>query len=110
MTDFLTETKNTDTYKTTWSLFNRGYSIREISNKRNLQETTIYSHIAKLITDGYSINIYELINKEELDAIRNSMIQIGKTNQLKPYYQYFKGELDYGKIRLALSYIERENG
>lgn len=110
ITDFLTETKNTDTYKTTWSLFNRGYSIREISNKRNLQETTIYSHIAKLITDGYSINIYELINKEELDAIRNSMIQIGKTNQLKPYYQYFKGELDYGKIRLALSYIERENG
>ncbi|MFP3859513.1 MAG: DNA helicase RecQ [Bacteroidales bacterium] len=109
ITDFLAETKETDTYKTTWALYNKGYSIKEVANKRNLQETTIYSHIAKLISDGYSINIYELIKKEELDAVKSAITQIGQTKQLKPYYQYFKGEMDYGKIRLALSYLERNS-
>ena len=102
-------TKNkSDTHKVTYELYQEGLSIDEIAEKRNLKSTTIFSHIAKLYTDGKDVNIYEFIDKNEVEEVRKAKIALKNAEGLKPYFEYFKEEMDYATIRLALSVIERE--
>ncbi|MGB0897196.1 MAG: DNA helicase RecQ, partial [Flavobacteriaceae bacterium] len=47
-----TTRKKTDTHLVTYDLYKIGLSIDEIAEHRQLKSTTIYSHIAKLYSDG----------------------------------------------------------
>ena len=107
--DFISGNKHADTYKTTWALYNQGLTVDEIAEKRNIQSTTVYSHLAKLITDGYDIDIYNLVNSTEIDYLKKAVNELGMQDKLKPYFEFLKGEVEYGKIRLILSYLKKEN-
>lgn len=98
-----------DTYKVTYELFKQGKSISEIAIERNLQETTIYSHMAYLLKNNNDIDLFDFITREELDSIAKAKSMIKDTTKLKPYFDYFNGDVDYGKIRVALSYLEKDN-
>ncbi len=98
--------KKGDTYKITFELYKEGLSIDEIAKKRNLSPTTIFSHLAKLYADGKDINIYNFVSKEEVDQLRKAKEALDSPTTLKPYFDYFKQEMDYFKIRLALTIIE----
>lgn len=102
-------TKNkSDTHKVTYELYQEGLSIDEIAEKRKLTSTTIFSHIAKLYTDGKDINIDELVSKSEVDSVRQAKKELDSPNALRPYFEHFNEQLDYFKIRLALSVIAKE--
>lgn len=102
-------TKNkSDTHKVTYELYQEGLSIDEIAEKRKLTTTTIFSHIAKLYTDGKDINIDELVSKSEVDSVRQAKKELDSPNALRPYFEHFNEQLDYFKIRLALSVIAKE--
>ncbi len=96
-----------DTYKVTYEMFKQGKSISEIAVERNLQETTIYSHMANLLKTNSDIDVFSLITKEELDKVAEAKKKIVDTTKLKPYFDYFNGDVGYGKIRIALSYLEK---
>jgi len=98
-----------NTHNVTYELYQEGLSIDEIAVKRKLSATTIFSHIAKLYTDGKDINIYELVSKHEVEEVKKAKKELGSPNALKPYFEHFNEQLDYFKIRLALSVIENEN-
>ncbi len=98
-----------DTFKVTYELYKQGMSISDIALERNLQETTIYSHIANLIKSNSDIDVFSLITHEELDKVAEAKEKIGDTTKLKPYFEYFNGSIDYGKIRMAISYLEKKN-
>ena len=102
-------TKNkSDTHKVTYELYQEGLSIDEIAEKRKLTNTTIFSHIAKLYTDGKDVNIDELVSKSEVDSVRQAKSELDSPNALRPYFEHFNEQLDYFKIRLALSVIDKE--
>ena len=102
-------TKNkSDTHKVTYELYQEGLNIDEIAEKRKLTTTTIFSHIAKLYTDGKDINIDELVSKSEVDSVREAKKELDSPNALRPYFEHFNEQLDYFKIRLALSVIDKE--
>jgi len=102
-------TKNkSDTHKVTYELYQEGLSIDEIAEKRKLTTTTIFSHIAKLFTDGKDINIDELVSESEVDSVRQAKEELDSPNALRPYFEHFNEQLDYFKIRLALSVINKE--
>ena len=103
---FLSGNNNTDTYKTTWTMYNQGMKVKQIVEERNLQPTTIYSHIAKLITADYEINLFDLIKEKEFMKVKKAVDQLGMEEKLKTYFEFLEGELDYGKIRVGLSYLE----
>jgi len=103
-------TKNkSDTHKVTYQLYQEGLSIDEIAEKRKLTTTTIFSHIAKLYTDGRDINIDELVSTSEVDSVREAKKELDNPNALRPYFEHFNEQLDYFKIRLALSVIAKED-
>ena len=99
--------RKTDTHLKTFELYKSGMSIEEISIKRKLKTTTIYSHIAKLYSDGKDINIYDFITKNEVAAVQKAKEKLDDPSGLKPYYEYFEEQLDYFKIRLALSVVDK---
>ncbi len=96
-----------DTYKVTYEMFKQGKSISEIAVERNLQETTIYSHMANLLKSNSDIDVFNLITQEELDKVAEAKKKIEDITKLKPYFDYFNGDVGYGKIRIALSYLEK---
>ena len=101
--------KETTTYKETLELYQNGFSVEEISQKRKLGLSTIMSHLAKLYVDGAAIDLNAFISKEEVSQIAEAQIKLESPNALKPYFDYFEEKIDYGKIRLALAILEKEN-
>ncbi|MGJ5640934.1 DNA helicase RecQ [Formosa sp. S-31] len=102
----LKKEKKKATHLITYDLYKKGLSIEEISMQRKLKSTTIYSHIAKLHSDGKNINIYDFVSKSEVAEVKKAKSALESPSSLKPYYDYFEEQLDYFKIRLALSVIE----
>jgi len=98
--------KKGDTYKVTYDLYKEGLTIDEIAENRNLSPTTIFSHLAKLYADGKEINIYDFVTKDEVELVRKAKEALESPATLKPYYDFFKAEMDYFKIRLALAILE----
>ena len=99
-----------DTYKITHEMYVQGKSISEIAKERELQETTIYSHIAHLIAKGEDIDVKELLSRDELDSIADARREIRDTTKLKPYFELLGGNVSYGKIRVGLAYFEKNEG
>jgi len=116
-TDFMNEikdfnqeknSKKANTHKVTYELYQQGLSIDEISEKRSLKSTTIYSHIAKLYSEGKPINIYDFVSPSEVEEIKKAKVQLDSPPALKPYFDHFEAQIDYFKIRLALAVVEKE--
>ncbi len=99
--------KKSDTHLVTYDLYKKGLSIEEISIQRKLKTPTIYSHIAKLFLEGKPINIYNFITKSDVEAIHKAKIELDNPTALKPYFDYYNEQMDYFKIRLALSVLEK---
>ncbi|WP_020527609.1 DNA helicase RecQ [Flexithrix dorotheae] len=97
-----------DTYKITLSMYQDGKSVEEIAIERGVQPTTIYSHLAKLIEDGKMIDIHELVSVDEIKKMEIATEELGFLDALKPYFDYHSGELEYGKIRVILSYLKSQ--
>ena len=101
--------KEATTYKETLELYKNGLTVEEIAQKRKLGLSTIMSHLAKLYVDGAEIDLDSFISKEEVSQIAEAQIKLESPNALKPYFDYFEEKIDYGKIRLALAILEKEN-
>lgn len=101
--------KKDSTYSKTLELFKNGLSIEEIAGTRNLGETTIVSHLAKLYIDGNDFDLSQFVSAEEIAEIGKAQIELENPNALRPYYDYFEEKMSYDKIRFGLAFIERKN-
>lgn len=98
------------TISETLDLYNQGLSPEQIAEQRNLQLTTIYSHIASLFEEGKISSIDSLVNSQEVEQIKIVLNQLPEEEKtkLKPIYEGLNEEIPYYKIRLALSKLNRE--
>ena len=96
-----------NTFKITLKLLENGMSVSEIAKERNLSATTIYSHLAKLYPDGHSIDLEEYVSEDEILEIENAKNELDAPEILKPYFDFFEGQMPYEKIRMALAIIEK---
>jgi ATP-dependent DNA helicase RecQ len=99
--------KKRPTYLVTYDLYKNGLTIEEIAEERGLGITTVYSHITKLHAEGKEINLHDFVTKKEVDEVRIAKEKLENPPALKPYFEYFKQEMDYFKIRMALSILEK---
>ncbi|MDG3581965.1 MULTISPECIES: DNA helicase RecQ [Galbibacter] len=104
------EQKKGNTHLKTLELYQEGFSIEEIAQKRSLSTTTIYSHLITLYEQGKDINLIKYINKADLKAIEKAKKVLKNPEQLKPYYEYFEEAIDYWTIRVCLTLLkDKEN-
>lgn len=100
--------KEGNTYKETLLLYKEGNSIEEIAQKRKLGISTIISHIAKLYTDDLLNDVSDFVTTTEVEYIREAQKELKNNAPLKSYFDYFKDEMPYSKIRMGLAVIEKE--
>jgi len=111
--DFLKSKKKTkkkkgSTYLKTLELLQQEKSIEAIATERDLSETTIYSHLAKLYAEGKKINIYNYVSKAEVEQVKKAKTELNSPEGLKAYFEFFEEKMPYHNIRLALSTLEKE--
>lgn len=92
------------TYLQTLHLINEGLSISEIAKARNIHETTVYSHLAYLVEKQLIQDVNLYLTVEEMELIDGAVKATGIVDALKPLYDHLEQKIDYGKIRLLLSY------
>jgi ATP-dependent DNA helicase RecQ len=95
--------KLNSTYFETFDLFEEGFSIEEIAQKRNLKTETIYGHLLRLHEEGKPINIEEYITKAEVEEIVKAKNEIAPDEDtLKPIFEHFEEKVPYWKIKMGL--------
>lgn len=91
-----------DTINETLILYKSGYSIDEISVRRNLQKGTVYAHFSEAISLGL-LDVKKLLQleHEEYNQIVTAIETFadGSEKRLKPVYEALKGVYDYGQLR-----------
>jgi ATP-dependent DNA helicase RecQ len=97
-----------DTYKETLLLLQEGLSIYEISQKRNLHENTIYSHVAHLYKSNLIDNLDSYFNLAELSLVREAVKATGERKLLNPIYAYLNEQVPHATIRLCLAFLDKE--
>ncbi|MFD2518687.1 DNA helicase RecQ [Salinimicrobium flavum] len=100
--------KKGNTYKATLELYQEGLSIEEISEKRSLAPTTVFSHLAKLYETGEEIDLHKFVSGSEIEAVKKAKKALDNPTTLKPYYEYFQETMDYWTIRLVLTILEKD--
>ncbi|KRB53560.1 DNA helicase RecQ [Flavobacterium sp. Root186] len=101
--------KKESTYAKTLELFKNGLSIEEIAGQRNLGETTIVSHLAKLYVDGNDFDLSQFVSDKEIIEIEKAQLELENPSALRPYFEYFEEKMSYDKIRFGLAFLERKH-
>lgn len=96
------------TYQITHDMYQRGLSVNEIAEKRQLNESTVYSHLAILYEKGYDISLHELVTPSEVDRVLKALRYLQEPYKLKDIYEYLDEQVPYYRIRLALAYGKRQ--
>ena len=102
------KTRKSDTHKATYELYKEGLSIDEIAERRKLKSATIYSHIAKLYSEGKEIDIFDFVTESEVEAVKKAKAALNSPTTLKAYFDHLNEQIDYFKIRLALGVIDAQ--
>jgi ATP-dependent DNA helicase RecQ len=95
------------TSRATLELFQQDKDVDAIAAERNLNVTTIETHLAKCIEAGKLDDFEGLVDAAEFERIREAVAEHG-TEALRPIYEVLNEEISYGKIRLAVAKLEWE--
>lgn len=96
----------TPTHEKSWALFQDGLSPKQIAEERQLTENTIYGHLLKMHALGEAIDLHELVTPEELSSIEKAKTDLPEAEGLKAYFEYFKEQVPYWKIKIGLYLLD----
>ena len=109
--DHLSENKPLEkgsTYELTLELYRQGLGIKEISEKRDMAESTVRGHILKLYQAGEDIDPDDFIPTGAGEKVLKALPYLQQPPRLKDIYEYLNGEVDYFVIKMALAKQKRE--
>ncbi|MGZ8224224.1 MAG: DNA helicase RecQ [Methylobacter sp.] len=100
-----------DTTAESVALFRLGYTVKQIAQQRNLQETTIYGHLAHYLEQGLLV-LTDVVGLPEQDIRRIEEGILGlpeeQKNALKPVYELFDGMYSYGVLRCIKAALQHQ--
>jgi len=96
-----------DTAQTTLDMFRQGLSIREISERRGLAETTIEGHIARAVQAG-QIPLSDVVSSTVVRLVREAASKVG-WEFVTPIKQALPKTITYGEIRCVRADYLRTN-
>ena len=95
------------------ALFRLGYSVKQIAQQRELQETTVYGHLAQYLEQGMLVlaDVVEL-PEQEIKRIEEALINLPEEqqNSLKPVFELFEAQYSYGVLRCVRSALQHKTG
>ncbi len=92
----------------TLQLRDKGLPVKEIAQLRELQISTIYSHLADLYRKDEDIALSDLITADEVRAIRDAWIKSGRKMDINSVAEFLLKPMALGKIKVCLAVFEKE--
>lgn len=105
----LTKPKKVPITSETFVLYKKGLNPKEIAAKRDLQITTIYSHLSQLYAEGKEVNLEKLVEKKVVDKVRLAFNDLNRETELKPIFEKLDEAVSYGEIRMSLAIVLRDD-
>ena len=96
------------TVETTYQLFQRGLSIPQIAETRNLAVSTITGHLENLIRDGRDIDMNRLVDPAKRNAIEKTFLAL-ETWNTGPVVEQSKGTVSYDEARFVRAYMQKNS-
>ena len=96
------------TYILTFAQYKEGKPIAEIARNIGVKDGTIYAHIARLIEEGYDIDILKFMTKDVYKKVYEVIDGIGVEASLKRVYSRLGEQIDYNRIRLVMADYKRK--
>ena len=93
------------TYIETLQLLKTGLTPTEIAVKREISETTVYSHLAHLYTKGEKKDIFPYISPDDIKVVEKAWVKSGKQMTLAAIAEFLDTPIPFHKIRLSLAVI-----
>jgi ATP-dependent DNA helicase RecQ len=91
----------------TLELYNKGMTIEKIAKARELEVSTIVSHLCFLIEKGLGIDIDKLVNPAKQKKIRQAVKEVG-AEKLTPIKEALGDEISYDEIKLMLAKMKKK--
>jgi ATP-dependent DNA helicase RecQ len=98
-----------DTSIITQQLLAQGLSIEQIAQQRNLQESTIYEHLARLIAAG-RVEVHQVVPDGIIQQIRQAIETVGRGQPPSLIKSLLPDTVGYHHIRCVIAAIEHEPG
>ncbi len=95
------------TYLITHQLYEQGNSLEEIARQRNLSVSTIHTHLAWLLENGFQVHWQSFLHPVEMQTIGEA-IERTDGQSAKALYDYFEGRYSYLQIKLAQALYAKE--
>ncbi|MDR0566752.1 MAG: helix-turn-helix domain-containing protein [Prevotellaceae bacterium] len=96
-----------DSAKVTLEMFDKGQTIAEIAQARNISTSTVESHFAQLVESG-EFNIHKWLNEERIKAIEEGIKKAGSQN-IAQIFAMLQQKYSYGEIRGVIAYRQTKN-
>ena len=96
--------KKGDTKKESLALFQSGKSIQEIADFRELNENTIFGHLASFVSRG-EVKITDLMSVEHFEEL-NTLIPKKEFENLSDLKHQLDDKYSYGELRLVLESLK----
>ncbi|MDD3022978.1 MAG: DNA helicase RecQ [Syntrophomonadaceae bacterium] len=93
--------KKTATHLLSWQHYQKGWSLSDIAQERNLHLTTIQGHLLRAAADGYPVDWAAFISLEQEAEIMRVAHELG-TDRLAPLKEALPDHIDYFAIKIAL--------
>lgn len=93
-----------DSQQISFNLFQQGYSIEEIAERRSLVPDTVGSHLTRFIESG-ELDIRRLVSDEKIQRVMCYKRTHPDEDKLKPYFDAFNEEISYTEIKWILAAI-----
>lgn len=94
-----------DTKKESLNLFKSGKSIKDIADERELNENTIFGHLASFLTTG-EVKITDLMSNEFYEELKE-IIPNKTFENLSDLKQQLDDKYTYGELRLVLEDLKK---
>lgn len=95
-----------ETREQTYALYQQGFSVNEVAEKRGLKPSTIETHLAALIEEGREINVADLVDAEDRALIEAAAARRGLEGA-RAIKDELPERIGYGVIRFVVADLRR---
>lgn len=95
-----------ETREQTYALYQQGFSVNEVAEKRGLKPSTIETHLAALIEEGREINVADLVDAEDRALIEAAAAKRGLEGA-RAIKDELPERIGYGAIRFVVADLRR---
>jgi len=97
------------TLEATWELVKQGLSHGEIAQRRSLKPSTVFGHLAELVSQGHPVNVDRYVSAPRRQLLEKLFSRFG-TDRLKPVVEAAEGKIAYADARLVRAALLRRKG